>query len=166
MLHPLCTWEIAPAPQISKRKKARDRSENKGGRKSRQDSGQRARQLIKEFHRYHLAERKDLANIERSYGLRQVQHHINNQQSVLAWIEEWKQASENNPILYYKLQGEEAPWWVRSSTGHLHRGQGPGAHFKILPTKVSAVIRHMGQTPTNSCWQHSSSEMSLARVFQ
>lgn len=51
--------------------------------------------------------RKDLANIERAYGLQTVQRHANDQQSVLAWITEWKQ-SEDDPILYYKLQGQEA----------------------------------------------------------
>ena len=48
--------------------------------------------------RHHLMARKDLANIERPFGLRDVQRHSNDQQSVLAWIEEWKQA-EDNPIL-------------------------------------------------------------------
>ena len=57
--------------------------------------------------RHQLMTRKDLANIERAYGLRDVQRHANDQQSVLAWIQEWKQAEEN-PILYYKLQGQEA----------------------------------------------------------
>lgn len=57
--------------------------------------------------RYHLIAQKDLANIERAYGLRNVQRHSNDQQSVLAWIEEWRQ-SEHNPILYYKLQGQDA----------------------------------------------------------
>ena len=51
--------------------------------------------------------RKDLANIERAYGLQTVQRHVNDQQSVLAWITEWKQ-SEEDPVLYYKLQGQEA----------------------------------------------------------
>ena len=36
-----------------------------------------------------------------------MQRHQNDQQSVLVWNEEWKQ-SEDNPILYYKLQGVEA----------------------------------------------------------
>ena len=57
--------------------------------------------------RHHLMARRDIANIEQAYGLRDVQRHANDQQSVLAWIEEWKQ-TEENPILYYKLQGQEA----------------------------------------------------------
>ena len=40
--------------------------------------------------RYHLIAQKDLANIERAYGLRNVQRHSNDLQSVLAWIEEWR----------------------------------------------------------------------------
>lgn len=57
--------------------------------------------------RHHLLARKDLANIERAYGLQTVQRHANDHQSVLAWITERKQ-SEDDPILYYKLQGQEA----------------------------------------------------------
>jgi hypothetical protein len=34
---------------------------------------------------------------------------MNDQQSVLAWIEEWKKDDETNPILFYKLQGKKAP---------------------------------------------------------
>ena len=56
--------------------------------------------------RHHLIAKKDLANIERMYGLRNVQHHSNDQHCVLAWIEEWRQ-SEHNPNLYCKLQGQE-----------------------------------------------------------
>ena len=52
-------------------------------------------------------ERKDLQNIERAFGLKAVQRHLNDQQSVLSWIEEWS-TEEQNTILYYKLQGQEA----------------------------------------------------------
>ena len=47
--------------------------------------------VSKALHRDHLLERKDIANIEKSYGLDKVCHHMNDQQSVFAWIEEWKQ---------------------------------------------------------------------------
>ena len=63
--------------------------------------------LSQKLARHHLIERRDIANIEQAYGLKDVQRHQNDQQSVLAWIEEWKQ-TEDNPILYYKLQGVEA----------------------------------------------------------
>ena len=62
-----------------------------------------------QFHRHHLVDRKDVANFEAAYGLKDVRRHANDQQSVLAWIEEWKQRGNSNPILFYKLQGEEAP---------------------------------------------------------
>ena len=62
-----------------------------------------------EFHRHHLADRRDLANIERSFGLRHVQRHNNDQQSALAWVEEWRQLGEDNPVSFVRLQGEEAP---------------------------------------------------------
>lgn len=57
--------------------------------------------------RYHLLERKDIQNIEWAYGLKDVQRHPNDQQSVLSWNEEWSK-EEHNPILAYKLQGQEA----------------------------------------------------------
>ena len=46
----------------------------------------------------------NIANIEQAYGLKDVQCHPNDQQSVLPWKEKWRQ-TEDNPILYYKLQG-------------------------------------------------------------
>lgn len=51
---------------------------------------------------------KDVANIKRSFGLHDVQKHANDQDSVLVWIKEW-QRSESNPVLFYKLQGENSP---------------------------------------------------------
>ena len=33
---------------------------------------------------------------------------MNDQQSVLAWIEEWKQDEETNLILFYNLQGKKS----------------------------------------------------------
>ncbi|KAK3710030.1 hypothetical protein QZH41_012420 [Actinostola sp. cb2023] len=62
-----------------------------------------------EFQRHHLIERKDLHNIQHAFGLNEVQRHPNDQQSVLAWIQEWKDSTDfENPLLYYKLQGEVA----------------------------------------------------------
>ena len=40
--------------------------------------------------RYHMTVAKDLANIKRSFGLFDVQKHSNDQDSVLAWIQEWQ----------------------------------------------------------------------------
>ena len=59
------------------------------------------------FCRHHLTTRKDLGNIERSFGLREVERHTNDQQSVLAWIQEWQESPEN-PVLHFKLQGQES----------------------------------------------------------
>ena len=59
-----------------------------------------------EFKRYHLTDKKDLANITKAFGLGDVQKAKNDQDSVQAWINEWKE-NGNNPILYYKLQGED-----------------------------------------------------------
>ena len=60
-----------------------------------------------EIRRHHLIDQKDLANIEHTYGLKSIQQHANNQQSMLAWTQEWKDSQKmENPILYYKLQGQ------------------------------------------------------------
>ena len=58
------------------------------------------------FFRYHLLEKKDLLNIERAFGLKDFQRHINDQDSVLAWITEWEQSADTNPILFCKFQDE------------------------------------------------------------
>lgn len=52
---------------------------------------------------------KDLSNISRAFQWfgGQVQRSENDQESVRAWIQEW-QESGNNPVLFYKLQGEQA----------------------------------------------------------
>lgn len=52
-------------------------------------------------------DKKEINNIQQAYGLKDIQHHPNNQQSVLAWIEEWESSPETNPVLFYKMQGEE-----------------------------------------------------------
>ena len=51
-------------------------------------------------------EKKDLLNIERAFGLKDFQRHINDQDSVLAWITEWEQSADTNPILFCKFQDE------------------------------------------------------------
>ena len=57
------------------------------------------------FYRHHLVSNEDLKNIKNAFGLNEIQRHPNDQQSVLSWIKEWE-ASESNPVLFYKLQGE------------------------------------------------------------
>ena len=41
-------------------------------------------------------------------GISDIQRHGNDQDSVLAWIREWQEKGEESPVLYCKLQGEEA----------------------------------------------------------
>ena len=57
------------------------------------------------FGRIHLLEKQDIQNIGRSFGLNEIERHANDQMSVLSWINEWEQM-ENNPIIFYKLQGD------------------------------------------------------------
>lgn len=57
------------------------------------------------LHRHHILDKKDISNIQQAYGLKNLQRHANDQQSVLAWIQEWKSSPDTNPILYYKDAG-------------------------------------------------------------
>ncbi len=61
-----------------------------------------------EFTRYHLTGKKVESNIMKSFGLSKIQKHTNDQESVRAWVEEWA-AGENNPVLFCKFLGEDAP---------------------------------------------------------
>ena len=58
-----------------------------------------------QFLREHLVEKKDLFNIQRAFGLKDYQRHQNDLDSVLAWITEWNQSPDTNPILFQKFQG-------------------------------------------------------------
>ena len=75
-------------------------------------SGERILDDIREsvqedLHRHHLVDKNDLTNITVAYNFENIRRHANDQQSVLAWIEQWKKNEESNPVLFYKLQGEE-----------------------------------------------------------
>ena len=64
--------------------------------------------LGKEFHRIHLLTRKDIANIEKTYGLKGAQRHKDDATSVRLWVEEMK-SSRSNPVILYKPQGTAQP---------------------------------------------------------
>lgn len=74
---------------------------------SRQHTLNDVRDNVDKFRRHHLLDCKDVDNIKKSFGLNNILRHANDQQSVLAWIHEW-QNSTDNPVLYFKLQGDEA----------------------------------------------------------
>ena len=72
------------------------------------DIREEAMQQESAFTRYHLAAKKNLANIMSYFGVSEVQRHPDDQESVRPWIEQWKM-SESNPVLFHKFQGESAP---------------------------------------------------------
>jgi transketolase N-terminal domain/subunit len=47
--------------------------------------------VAEDLHRHHLMEKKDLDNVTTAYGLESIRHHGNDQQSILAWIDKWKE---------------------------------------------------------------------------
>ena len=60
------------------------------------------------FERIHLTTRKDISNIERSYGLRGIERHKDDATSVTLWVEEMKKRADE-PVLLYKAQGRAKP---------------------------------------------------------
>lgn len=57
--------------------------------------------------RLHLATRKDIQNIERSFGLKTAQKHRDDATSVHFWVQEMEN-SETNPVLLYKPQDHDS----------------------------------------------------------
>ena len=64
------------------------------------DIREEAMQQGNEFTRYYLTAKKDLDNISKSFGISDVQKHLDNQERVRAWVEEWSH-SENNPVFFF-----------------------------------------------------------------
>ena len=64
--------------------------------------------LGRDFKRIHLLTRKDITNIERTYGLQGAQRHKDDATSVCLWVEEMKK-SKDNPVIIYKPQGMKQP---------------------------------------------------------
>jgi len=52
-----------------------------------------------------MLDKKDVSNIAKSYGLNEIQRNENDQISVLSWIEGFEK-TEENPVLFYKMQGK------------------------------------------------------------
>lgn len=64
--------------------------------------------LGKDFKRIHLLTRKDVTNIERTYGLQGAQRHKDDATSVGIWVQEMK-GTDCNPVIIYKPQGVRQP---------------------------------------------------------
>lgn len=64
--------------------------------------------LGKDFRRIHLLTRKDITNIERTYGLQGAQKHKYDATSVGIWVEQMKEI-DGNPVILYKPQGLKQP---------------------------------------------------------
>ena len=58
-----------------------------------------------EFQRELLVDKRDLFNIEKAFGLDNIQWHPNDQDNVLSWIQKWE-GSDDNPIAFHQLQGQ------------------------------------------------------------
>ena len=58
-----------------------------------------------EILREHLVDKRDFFNIEKAFGLDNIQRHPNNHDSALSWIQEWEE-NDDNPIVFYNLQGQ------------------------------------------------------------
>jgi len=58
------------------------------------------------LNRLHLTTRKDIANIERAFGLRRAERHKDDATSVAVWVQDMMN-SDSNPVLLYKPQGSQ-----------------------------------------------------------
>ena len=61
------------------------------------------------FKRIHLLTRKDINNIEKSYGLKGAQKHKDDATSVHLWVKEMESLKNNSPVILYKPQGAIQP---------------------------------------------------------
>ena len=57
------------------------------------------------INRIHLTTRKDIANIQQTYGLREAQYHKDDATSVMVWVDTMKK-QPSSPVLLYKQQGQ------------------------------------------------------------
>ena len=62
--------------------------------------------------RAHLIDRKDILNISRAYGLNEIIRHNNDQMSVLSWVKSYEE-TDNNPVLFYKMQGMQRYFLIK-----------------------------------------------------
>ena len=76
--------------------------------------------------RSHLTTRKDIANIERAFGLRRAERHKDDAISVGVWVQDMMK-SESNPVLLYQCspQGFSAeraalPFTFRAFNNYAH----------------------------------------------
>ena len=61
--------------------------------------------------RIHLTTKKDIANIERAFGLRGHRKHDDDATSVRLWVKEMKSKGDKTPVLLYKEQGKYYDMW-------------------------------------------------------
>lgn len=62
--------------------------------------------------RIHLITRKDIANIERAYGLRGHRRHDDDATSVRLWVDEMDSKGDKSPVLVFKEQGKNHIKWT------------------------------------------------------
>ena len=72
--------------------------------------------LGERLERIHLITRKDIANIERAYGLRRHRRHDDDATSVRLWVDEMDSKGDKNPVLVYKEQGKNHIKWPNLHT--------------------------------------------------
>lgn len=65
--------------------------------------------LSGQFERIHLLTRKDINNIEKTYGLKGAEKHKDDATSVHLWVEEMRAMGDRSPVILYKPQGAEQP---------------------------------------------------------
>lgn len=62
--------------------------------------------VVDKFEKIHLITRKDIANIERAYGLSGNRRHSDDATSVMLWVNEMNSMKNPSPVLIFKQQGK------------------------------------------------------------
>eukprot|EP00795_Rhopilema_esculentum_P011122 gene11122-20001_t len=122
-------------------------------------------------HPHYLVESRDMLNIKKEFGLNEMQCHDNDQRSVFAWIKEWE-TSDSNPVMFYKLQGEECRDKLLSLSKndfivilqteeqkHLAR------HCKCMPTKKLLCTWHVDKARQEAIHQKIRNFRKQASVY-
>ena len=59
--------------------------------------------------RIHLLTRKDIRNIEHTFGIKSIERHSDDAKSVALWVAEMQLKPSSNPVILYKPQGTAQP---------------------------------------------------------
>ena len=63
---------------------------------------------LNDMQKQHFVTNEELRNISNSFGINEVKRHVDDQTSLLSWIQDWA-SIDSNAVLFYKLEGDDPP---------------------------------------------------------